>query len=470
MNKKNKKLFMIIIGIALIAVLLIGGSYAWLNYQTNNITVAGGTECFDINYSTGGNISGTIGGFDERLFLTNDSITINNSMALSSISIGLDSRCNKFNGLGTIELNVSSLADSFKKNGDNEYALKYIIADYNPAVDGEATINNLNGKTFNFIKKGSIFETGTIDIYSEYLVPGEQHNYLIIIYINNELLSSSILGNVVSASVTARGEEFVPTPLSDFEYYTGSYASPSGTVTIPDDKVLLVKYNGTGTTVNVPSKYTINGNEYTSTLYAYQGYTASTYTSTFSGNTNIEHVNFADDVVFSSNNAKVSSLRYDTLLFTFLDCTSLTDVTNLPNDNITRLNMTFRNCTSLVNISNIPSNITLASYTFHNCTSLIDAPVIPDSVNSMPATFLGCTSLVNVPVIPELVTNLEATFYQCSSLRGTILINSSIVTSTMNSTFNTTASNQIVVDVPRDSDTYNTIMAKGVGNAIIVTH
>ena len=88
----------------------------------------------------------------------------------------------------------------------------------------------------------------------------------------------------------------------------------------------------------------------------------------------------------------------------------------------------------------------------------------------MPATFLGCTSLVNVPVIPELVTNLEATFYQCSSLRGTILINSSIVTSTMNSTFNTTASNQIVVDVPRDSDTYNTIMAKGVGNAIIVTH
>ena len=465
MNKNRKKLFITITGIVLAIILIATTTYAWLSFRTNDIIVAGNTGCFDINYTKGEDIVGSLSAVDEKTFLTNDSVTINSSMAFSSVNIELDSKCSKINGIGTIEINVSSLETSFKKNGYNGLALKYLIVEYDPATVGEATMSNLNGRTFRFTKKGSIYKEGVTDIYSDYLSPGVKHNYLVILYINSEIMSSDVIGNVVNANITARGEQFVETPISDFEYYTGSYTSEAGETTIPSNEVLLVKYNGSDETVNVPAKYTIDGTEYDTVLYSHQARSGGN--STFSGNSAIKHVNFADGVKYGTTNYVSANLGYGGMLFAFYQCSSLISVTNIPSTTTNFLS-TFQDCPLLTDISNIPDGIKFMWHAFYNCPLLTDAPVIPSSATNMNGAFSGCSSLSSAPVIPSSVTDLSYAFYNCSRLKGKIIVNSSNVSSVTGALYNTVY--DLTLDVPAGSNTYNKFNGNIPSNVTLVTH
>lgn len=465
MSKKNKILIIIIISIVLVIALVGVGTYAWLNYRTNDITVAGSTECFEVNYTKGADLTGTLSPVDEKTFLTNKSITINNSMVISSVSLELDENCGDVSGIGTIELNVTSLSSSFKRLSDNAFALKYIIIEYDPSTDGAATISNMSGKTFDFLKKGSVYYGGTIDIYSDYLVPGVVHNYMIIMYVDSELAEASIVGNIVNASITARVDEFIPTPISDFDYYIGSYDSPGGAVTIPNDEVFLTKYNGSSPVVNIPSTYTINGNEYKTVLYAFASTSVSASKSVFRDNTVITNVNFADGVKFVINSTNGSTLIYNRMYYTFFGCSNLRSAVNLP-DEITHFYFTFQNSTSLTSVSNIPSSLIYMYHAFYNCSSLIDEAIIPDSVTNLNATFSNCTSLSSAPVIPSLVTDMRYTFDTCTSLKGTVRVNSSNV-SNVASAFAYTVNN-ITLEVPTGSTTYTKFNGNVPNNVTLV--
>lgn len=465
MSKKNKILIIIIISIVLVIALVGVGTYAWLNYRTNDITVAGNTACFEVNYTKGSDLTGTLSPVNEKTFLTNKSITINNSMAISSVSIELDDNCGDVNGLGTIELNVTSLSSTFKRLSDNAFALKYIIIEYDPSIDGEATISNMSGKTFDILKKGSIYYDGTTDLYSEYLKPGVVHNYMIIMYVDNELTETSIVGNIVSASVSARVEEFVPTPISDFEYYIGTYNSPGGAVTIPNDEVFLTKYNGSSPVVNIPSTYTINGNEYKTVLYAFASTSVSASKSVFRDNTVITNVNFADGVKFVINSTNGSTLIYNRMYYTFFGCSNLRSAVNLP-DEITHFYFTFQNSTSLTSVSNIPSSLTYMHHAFYNCSSLIDEAIIPDGVTNLNSTFSNCTSLSSAPIIPSLVTDMNNAFNTCSALKGQVIVNSSSVSGVTN-TFSATTNN-ITLEVPNGSTTYTKFNGNVPNNVTLV--
>ncbi len=449
--------------IAIISVLalflILGGTFALTSWRTSNYNIALDSACLDVNYTKGQNINETVGSIDESTYLSGNTITMASGMAFTSVSIELDEDCYDINGLATIEINVTSLPNQFKSGGNAYGSLTYVVAEYDPTTYNTLTINNLTGHSFNVVARGTITNTGVINAYTKYMEPGEIGNYLVIFYVNNPgVLITGSLG----ASIDTEVVQFVPTSIDNFEYSIGTFDDDRDIYVIPNGKVLLTRYNGSSTIVNVPSTYTIDGVEYDVAILS---------NNCFSGNTSITEVNFANNLTLYSPGREELNANFAFNLFS--GCTSLVNAPTIPSS-VTNLQQTFQGCTSLVNAPTIPSSVTNLQQTFQGCTSLVNAPTIPNSVTNMYSTFYGCTKLVNAPTIPSSVTNMTSTFRGCTSLTGTVRINSSNVTRTSGSTYHpfygTSSSKPITVEVPSGSTTYTNINNDKPSNVTVVTY
>ncbi len=329
--------------------------------------------------------------------------------------------------------------------------------------------------------------TNTIDIHNgASLSTGTPAVYYVMVYLNNTnsvqndgtavgttnetgAYNGSVILEAMGGEVKVNfyeEEEQEATPISDFTYAIGTfdyYETADDTdddIVIPAGEVLLLKYNGSDTVINIPSTYIMNGIEYIPIVY---GDGPASEESTFYANENITEVNFANGVLFADlDNGE--SLTFNTMLGLFTGCTNLVSISGIPNS-ITSMSGTFSNCTSLVNAPEIPSSVTNLNGTFFGCTSLVDAPVIPSSVTSLNVTFSGCTSLINAPEIPSSVTSMNNTFAGCTNLEGAIRINSSLVNNVSN-TFRDTTKN-ITLEVPSGSTTYNSFNGNVPANVTI---
>ena len=400
MDKKKSKNIGIIIGIVLFLGVIGGITYAWLTFTTNNILVSGNTHCFTINYSKGADIAGNIGAIREEEYVTGNTIKLSTAMGFTPISLELAKRCSKVSGIANVELNVNSLSEAFTSEGNSYGSLKYVLAEYDPSSYTDSTIQYLKNETFTYVRRGIISGTGTMNIHTEYLEPGEVHNYLVIVYIDKNLVGDDIIGANVTATVTAEADQFVATPITEFTYATGTYNG----ITIPEGKILLVSYDGTSPLVNVDSTYTVNGVTYETMVYS----DTNSNTSTFGGNMTITNVNFANGVSF---------YEYDG--------------------------------TDLIENS--------ADSLFKGCTSLVEAPKLSNNITSMNNTYEGCTSLENVEYLPSSLQYMNACFSGCTSLEGYVVISSNVVNGWENEVDNPFygTSNNIIVVTTMSSDTYN---------------
>ena len=491
-NKKLKISKYIAIFSVLTFFLVLGGSYATVVWTTRNYNIALDSSCFDINYIKGQNINTTIGTTDESVYIQDARITMHSTMAFTTVSIELDEDCYDMFGLATIKANITSLSNDFKSGGNAYNKLRYVVVEYDPSDYNNLTMSELEGDTFDILNMGYINNTGTINVHTEFMDPGDKKDYIVVFYIAElDRVASGTFAASIDAEVVQTDESSRPvyTPIEDFTYYIDSYNNN----TLPEGKVLLTKYNGTNTVVNIPTTYTIDGNEYSVIIESRH---------CFYQNSNITEVNFPDNILFYSysdstltrnsayylfyvctNLVNVNSIGYFVvdMDYTFSSCTSLVNAPEIPNS-VTRMYYTFSHCTSLVNAPTIPNSVinihgafyncvslvnapTIGSSVqnmccaFYQCTSLVIAPIIPGSVTDMSYTFDTCTSLVTAPVIPSSVTDMTRTFYGCSNLTGTIRINSSSVTRTSGASYHPFYGNgqNITVEVPEGSTTYTTI-------------
>lgn len=396
--KNNKKIKMIVISLITIFALSVAGTYAWITFTTSYIFVGGNTHCFDINYTKQSDITGNIGIINENDYLTSSTIKLSTVMGYTYISLELDESCYKTSGVGVISLNVDSLSSAFTDAGNSYESLKYVVASYDSSLYAEPTIEYLKNQTFNYLSKGIISSTGTIDIHTENLSPGEKHEYLLIIYIDRNKTGDDIIGASVTASSATRVNQFVPNSITDFTYSTDTYNG----ITVPSNTVLLTGYTGTSSIVNIPSTYVINDTTYDVMVYS----NTSNNTSTFSGNTTITNIVFADGVKFY-----------------------IYDGTNLIDNRVDGL--------------------------FRGCTNLLSAPKLPNIITSMNNTFEGCSSLTNVKYLPSGVTSMLSTFKDCTNLEGNIRIVNSSASGDSN-TFSGTTKN-IILEVPTNSNIYTTL-------------
>jgi uncharacterized repeat protein (TIGR02543 family) len=213
----------------------------------------------------------------------------------------------------------------------------------------------------------------------------------ILSYDNN--LSSAEQTALLRKNSTSAGASGTYPEMSGYFYTIGSYNSSTGGYSgvVSDWDVLvdtsagtitLVKYTGSGSSVNIPATYTVNGR----TLKTVMGNSTAT-SGPFANNTVIKSVTFEDGVIARNNDAS----------YMFYGCTGLSSVNKIPDD-VVNTSYMFYGCTGLLQYPTVPSKVTTMNYMFYNCknasgTSTISSP----NVSSGMEAYTNDTAILSVP-------------------------------------------------------------------------
>ena len=200
MDNKKK----LIIGIVLGIILVSGITYAILTWTSTRINLGITSDCFTIDYTKGGDITGSLKLLNEEDLITSDNkFTIKNGVGISSANIGINSSCN-IEGYGRLLLNVTSISDAFT-TGSSVGSLKYVVLKNTSSITNprEVSVTSLLDQSFDIEAKGSITSSGTKDILVRNLSNTEIYKYLIVIYIDNNLASNDVIGATFTGNISA---------------------------------------------------------------------------------------------------------------------------------------------------------------------------------------------------------------------------------------------------------------------------
>ena len=205
MEKKKK---LIILGVILLLIIVSGATFAILTWNSTMIKLGINTNCFTIDYTRGGDITGSLKLLNiNELFAppledsNNPQFTIKKGMGLSYVNVGINSNCS-IEGYGTIYLNVTELSDTFKDGGESNGALGYaVLKNTSSLSNSDITIDNLENQSFEVLKIQPIMETGKIELYSEQLSNTEVNKYLVVIFVDklsagNDITEATFKGNI----------------------------------------------------------------------------------------------------------------------------------------------------------------------------------------------------------------------------------------------------------------------------------
>jgi len=224
-DNKNKKvkLYGTIVGVFLFVLLILGFSYAYLSWISDPVSIVGNTECFNVNFTKGSNISSSnIKLYDESIIIDNNIITMKSDMTYTNFSVNLKDECD-IDAYLIVNLTVNSLDDTFI-SGSNNGAFKYVIAEYPTGTD----ISNVDGLGLSIVRKGIINSTGKREVMQVKLpMDGTNKNYVIIFYIDGDLVDNTAVDHSFSASLETIASQGKVTGVN----YVSNLFTPDSTVT-----------------------------------------------------------------------------------------------------------------------------------------------------------------------------------------------------------------------------------------------
>ena len=184
-NMKNRFITSILI-VIIIVILVVGITFAYITWRSDNINNSGNSECFDILY-----VKGTDIGSDqnEATLMPSDDYTGGLS---STVKIGIDSKCTNAKGKGIIKLYTLSNTSS---NLFREGLLNYVVL-----------------KGTNKIKEGSITSTDVINIdignLNKVSSVNDTDSYTVYVWISNDLIENSDAFSNYYGKITASVEQY----------------------------------------------------------------------------------------------------------------------------------------------------------------------------------------------------------------------------------------------------------------------
>ena len=191
MENKKVKIYGIVLGVVLFILLVSGLTYAILSWRSSNITIAGNSECLEVDSVKGSDITGSDLLLLDSGVINNNQITITTGMVVTNINAKIKSSCT-IDGYLTINLNTTTLNSGFTSSGNSTGALKYVLASYDPSTYTTVSTSALNGKSFDIVKAGEITSTGTLKIKETQLSKDTTLAYLVIFYIDGEKANNDI--------------------------------------------------------------------------------------------------------------------------------------------------------------------------------------------------------------------------------------------------------------------------------------
>lgn len=205
MNNKKVKTYGLVLGVTLFVLLVAGFTYAALIWRSNNITINGSTECLDIDYTKGQDITGgNLLLLDKSKIISNNKITITNGMVLSNLTAKIKSSCT-IDGYLTLNLKVTSLNSAFTSSGNSTGGLNYALVSYDPETYSIVDVTTLNGKTFDIIGTGAITSTSTIKLKDVQLSKNSTVAYIVIFYLDGDLTNDDAVNTTSNFKATIEG-------------------------------------------------------------------------------------------------------------------------------------------------------------------------------------------------------------------------------------------------------------------------
>lgn len=205
MNNKKVKTYGLVLGVTLFVLLVAGFTYAALTWRSNNITINGSTECLDIDYTKGQDITGgNLLLLYKSKIISNNKITITNGMVLSNLTAKIKSSCT-IDGYLTLNLKVTSLNSAFTSSGNSTGGLNYALVSYDPETYSTVDVTTLNGKTFDIIGTGAITSTSTIKLKDVQLSKNSTVAYIVIFYLDGDLTNNDAVNTTSNFKATLEG-------------------------------------------------------------------------------------------------------------------------------------------------------------------------------------------------------------------------------------------------------------------------
>lgn len=205
MNNKKVKTYGLVLGVTLFVLLVAGFTYAALTWRSNNITINGSTECLDIDYTKGQDITGgNLLLLDKSKIISNNKITITNGMVLSNLTAKIKSSCT-IDGYLTLNLKVTSLNSAFTSSGNSTGGLNYALVSYDPETYSTVDVTTLNGKNFDIIGTGAITSTSTIKLKDVQLSKNSTVAYIVIFYLDGDLTNNDAVNTTSNFKATLEG-------------------------------------------------------------------------------------------------------------------------------------------------------------------------------------------------------------------------------------------------------------------------
>ena len=130
--EKNKNIVRTIVGVLILILLVVGVTYAYFAWKSNNTNITGTSGCFDINYDKGQDIGSTDSPYGLKSTCTYS------EGASASVTMNIDGSCTT-TGVASINLitNSFTLYDSSDAFSRGENVLKYQVVKVNGANEEE---------------------------------------------------------------------------------------------------------------------------------------------------------------------------------------------------------------------------------------------------------------------------------------------------------------------------------------------
>ena len=447
MEKKKK---LIILGVILLLIIVSGATFAILTWNSTMIKLGINTNCFTIDYTRGGDITGSLKLINEEDLISNGKFTIKEGVGVSGVNIGINSNCG-IEGLGSIYLNVTNISDVFT-TGDSKGALKYVVLKNTSTITNPTNINttSLLNQSFDIESSGSITSNDKKLLYKMELSNTEISKYIVVIYIDNNLAGNDITSATFSGNISSEAEQKPSDYDANFLIETDE---ENGTATIRG-------YFGTDKDIVIPKMlkkvitYTANvvTNPSEEVISACEDYFINNfgYTSESIGNfcKNGEDVNgMTLNNVIENNYLLPSELQQlqkigsiDNLQITYSSIKY----------NVMAIGKTAFEGRQLTSVTIPDSVTTIGDSAFSN--NQLTSIVIPDSVTTIGTSAFQNNQLISV-IIPELVTTIGTSAFYGNQLTSIVIPDS--VTTIGTSAFQRNQLTSIVIPDSVTTISYN---------------
>ena len=482
MEKKKK---LIILGVILLLIIVSGATFAILTWNSTMIKLGINTNCFTIDYTRGGDITGSLKLINEEDLISNGKFTIKEGVGVSGVNIGINSNCS-IEGLGSIYLNVTNISDVFT-TGDSKGALKYVVLKNTSTITNPTNINttSLLNQSFDIESSGSITSNDKKLLYKMELSNTEISKYIVVIYIDNNLAGNDITSATFSGNISSEAEQKPSDYDANFLIETDE---ENGTATITGyfgtDKDVVIpkmfkKVTTTADVVTNPSEEVISAcEEYFINNF---GYTSESIGNFCKNGEDVNGMTLNNVIennyllpselqqlqkIGSIDNLQItySSIKYNVMAIgkTAFEGRQLTSVT-IPDSVTTIGDSAFSNnqLTSIV----IPDSVTTigtSAFQRNQLTSI----VIPDSVTTISYNAFENNQLTSV-IIPDSVTTIGESAF-CGNQLTSVIIPVSVTTIGTNAFRNNQLTSIIIPDsvteIGNYAFSYNNLKYVYIGN------